>query len=132
MMTDETAAEMIGARVADVSLATLRDSPDCIKLLNPEGRITFMSDNGLCALDIARAEDIVGRTWCEMWPEDQRDALQRAFEMSLEGKVTMYHGQCPTAAGALKDWDIRITPITDDDGAVSSVLAISREVPPID
>ncbi|MCA1775239.1 MAG: PAS domain-containing protein [Loktanella sp.] len=131
MITDETAAEMIGSQVADVSLATLRESPDCIKLLNPQGRISFISENGLCALDITRAEDIAGRTWWELWPDDQRDALKRAFEMSLEGKVTMYQGHCPTAAGIPKDWDIRITPIMDETGAVSSVLAISREVPPI-
>ena len=68
-MKDTTSAHdatTFGASKSDgaaLSLAMLRNSPDCVKLLNNKGRISFMSENGMCAMEIDDPDQIAGKTW---------------------------------------------------------------------
>ncbi|MFQ1698996.1 PAS domain-containing protein [Loktanella agnita] len=118
-----------GAVAGDtLSLAMLRNSPDCVKLLNASGRVSFMSENGLCAMDIADHKDVAGKCWWDLWPEDARAQLKTAFQQGLAGQNVTFMGHCPTARGVPKDWDVRITPVHNGDGTITSVLAVSRDV----
>lgn len=125
---DKVALDKISQDSNAFSLAILRTSPDCVKLLDPDGSVSFMSENGLCAMEISDFGDISGQTWWELWPEDHREALSAAFRKAVSGEDASYSGWCPTAKGTMKNWDVRITPLQEPDGSIRSVLAVSRDV----
>lgn len=129
MALDEEIINVIGGDTSGVTIALLRTIPDCVKLLNKAGRISFMSENGTCSMDIADPKSVIGALWWDLWPEEHRQPLKEAFERALSGQVSLYWGSCPTRAGVDKEWDIRIAPVWDEqDEGVVSVIAISREV----
>ncbi len=127
---DTDVFEVLGDDAPGFTLAYLRGSPDCVKLVNAAGRITFMSENGLCAMEIGDPADVVGKTWWSLWPDAQQALLKSSFDRGMAGEVCHYQGRCPTAAGNERDWDVSISPIRNDDGVVTSVLAVSRDVTP--
>ncbi len=113
---------------SSISLALLRNSRDCVKLLNMEGRISFMSENGQCAMEIDDMSMIAGKPWWDLWPASEREGLSSAFAEAANGKDVEYRGHCPTAKGTPKDWEVRLTPVVEQDGTIKSVLAVSREI----
>ena len=125
---DAAALDVVGDEVPAFSLALLRASPDCVKLLTPEGRISFMSVNGMCAMRIPSFDNVRGAVWWDLWPEDERPKLQDALAAASAGQVARFRGACPTALGEPRVWDIVVTPIDGPEGAPTSILAISREV----
>ncbi len=128
---DTNVLEVLGDDTPAFTLAYLRGSPDCVKLVNAAGRITFMSENGLCAMEIGSPSDVVGKTWWDMWPSSQKTLLKSHFDRGMAGEICHFRGSCPTALGNDRDWDVTISPIKNDDGAVTSVLAVSRDVTPV-
>ena len=128
MTTDAQVHATTGETGEALTLALLRNSPDCVKVLNTSGRIGFMSENGRCAMEIDDFKAIAGKTWWDLWPEANRADLAAAFGRSVSGEDVTYEGECPTAKGTPKRWTVRMTPIADDAGVVRSVLAVSREV----
>ena len=113
---------------SQITLAMLRNSADCVKLLNTAGRISFMSENGMCAMQIDTPDMVVGKTWWDLWPQEARATLQASFETALKGEDTTMTGACPTAKGEPREWHVTLTPVKDAAGTVQSVLAVSRDV----
>jgi signal transduction histidine kinase/ActR/RegA family two-component response regulator len=67
------------------------------------------------------------RPWVEVWTQNAgpaRDALADAVKAG-EGR---FQGFCPTARGTPKWWDVLVTPIRDESGAVTRLLSISRDI----
>ena len=126
-----TDAAMLGEIALDqgaFTLAHLRASPDCVKLLNAQGRITFMSENGMCAMQIDSPAEITGKTWWELWPAEARDSLRAAVDRAFAGQIATHRGSCPTAKGEPREWDVRVSPLVNGDGSITQVLAVSRDV----
>lgn len=108
--------------------AVLDQSPDCIKILSPEGRLTYMTYKGRCALDIDRFESVAGEMWWDLWPEEARSTVKQAVEQALQGEVARFTGYCPTFKGAPRWWEVSVSPIIDQGGQVGALLAISRDI----
>ena len=106
----------------------LEASADCIKVIDANGRLELMNTPGLCAMEIDNFEDIRGSVWMDLWPSEIRSAVRGAFDDALSGKVARFSGYCPTAKGTPKWWDVVVSPMADDDGSVSKVLSISRDI----
>ena len=125
---DAQAIDLLGPQTPAFTLAYLRASPDCVILLNPQGRITFMSENGREAMEFDHLRDVVGRPWWEMWPEDGAGTVERAVAAGAEGRMMRFQGDCPTAKGTSKTWDVTLSPIVNNDGRTESLLAVCREI----
>ncbi len=125
---DKDVFEVLGDDGSGFTLAYLRSSPDCVKLVNADGRITFMSENGQCAMEVGDPADVVGKTWWSLWPDAQQAVLKSHFDRGMAGEICRFQGSCPTALGHDRDWDITISPIKNDAGVVTSVLAVSRDM----
>ena len=108
--------------------ADISRSPDCIKILDLEGRIVHMSRNGLCAMEISDHNDISGKTWWDLWPRDMRDTVKASFDGALQQIDSRFYGSCPTASGNLKDWEVSVRPVMDATLSITSVLSVSRDV----
>lgn len=71
IVRDRTEQHEAGERLK-ASEALLRNvfenSADCLKLLTPDGRLSFMNGPGLRMLGVDNPEDVQGRDWTSFWP----------------------------------------------------------------
>jgi PAS domain S-box-containing protein len=103
-------------------------SADCIKIMGCAGDLMAMNRNGQCALEIDDVSTVIGKAWPQMWPEETQAAVRMAIATAVSGDISRFHAFCPTAKGTPRWWDVVVTPIRDSQGAVRSVLAVSRDV----
>jgi diguanylate cyclase (GGDEF)-like protein/PAS domain S-box-containing protein len=106
----------------------LEASADCIKIISLDGTVEFMNMAGISAMELESADEVVGRPWSELWPEEARPMILAALEAAGAGDNIRCSGVCPTAKGARKWWDLSVTPMRDPEGSVVRILAISRDV----
>ncbi len=127
----ETILSLLGQE-RSLSLTTLRAaldaSPDCIKIVGPDGALLFMNGNGLCAMEIADFADVERREWASLWPETSQARVRAAVLDAMVGRATRFEAFCPTAAGTPRWWSVSVAPIPGDDDAVLGAISISRDV----
>lgn len=111
----------------EFSRRILESSHDCIKVLDLEGRLLSMNPHGRRALGID-AEDIRGRSWLELWSSQQRLAAEQAVAVAAAGGLGQFIGHCPSAGGAIRWWDVAITPVFDAEGRPERLVATSRDI----
>lgn len=111
-----------------LAVALLAASPDCVKLLSTDGSLNFMSHAGLCAMEIADVSTIQGALWWHLWPATEADKLRNAVDRANAGEHTRFEAYCPTTSGTPKWWDVTVGPLFAPDGALTQVLAVSRDI----
>jgi PAS domain S-box-containing protein len=105
----------------------LDNSGDCIQILEPGGRLVSMNRAGLRLMEVENFEAFKERAWVDLWPQtggQARTALTDAVT-SGEGR---FQALGPTATGTPKWWDVIVTPLRDDGGHVTRLLAIARDI----
>jgi diguanylate cyclase (GGDEF)-like protein/PAS domain S-box-containing protein len=107
--------------------SVLEASADCIKILTPDGRLEFMNGPGMRLMELPDLSRIKGKLWSELWPEEMQDSASDAVSKARTGETVRFSGPCATAGGELKWWDVVVTPIRSDAGAVTGILSISRD-----
>jgi signal transduction histidine kinase len=103
-------------------------SPDCIKIMACTGELQAMNVNGQCAMEIDDMAAVLGLPWHRLWPDAAHEQVQAAIDAACAGMQAHFNAYCPTAKGTPRWWDVVVTPIHDGDGAVRSLLAVSRDV----
>jgi len=106
----------------------IEGSSDCVKLIDPDGRIVYLNSAGVELLDLNCTEDLIGRTWVDLWEGEHQAAARAAVARAMTGARASFEGFCRTARGAEKWWDVVVTPIAENDGTVVQLLAVSREI----
>lgn len=117
-----------GLPLSAVILAFFDQSDDCIKLLDPAGRLRFMNCNGKQAMEIDDFAVVEGCFWDTLWPEDSRGLVNGAVAEAKNGKLSRFEAFCPTGKGTPKWWEVTVSPIWDGNGAVAGILSSSRDV----
>ena len=118
----------VGETPTEVLMAVLDQSPDCIKVLKPDGCLAYMNPNGRLGMEIDAFGEVEGQPWWRLWPAESQELVKRACDDARDGKVTRFTAFCPTGKGTPKWWDVGVSPILDRDGGVSSLLSISRDI----
>jgi PAS domain S-box-containing protein len=105
----------------------VESSADCIKILDLEGRLQYMSPGGLRMMGITDISAIQGKPYGELWgPLYQTEINQALAEAKAGGRGT-FQGYCDTLTSESKWYDVAITPIKTPGGVVVGLLAISRD-----
>ena len=103
-------------------------SPDCIKVLDLDGRLLSMNAGGMAALEICDFHAVVNSTWVDFWEGRDRDAAVRAVAAARDGSVGRFTGYFPTATTRKPMWwDVVVSPLRGPNGAVERLLAVSRD-----
>jgi len=105
----------------------IESSPDCIKMLNREGELIFMSQGGAHLLEIDDLSAILGQRYLDMWQGAARERALEAFDTARKGAVGRFDGYFPTSKGAPKWWDVTITPLYNQKDELDRFLVISRD-----
>jgi PAS domain S-box-containing protein len=103
-------------------------SEDCIKVLDLDGRLRFMSEGGCRAMEVGTFADLVGCDWLDFWAGETGEDARRAVLRAKTGDTGRFRGFCPTLTGARKWWDVVVTPIMGSDGKPDALLSISRDI----
>jgi signal transduction histidine kinase len=105
----------------------LESSLDCLKLLDLEGHLEYMSPIGQKALDIDDVGQVLGKRWPDFWRQEDQPRVNAALVAARTGQVGCFHGILPTKNGPTS-WDVRVSPVVGDDGKVERLIAISRDI----
>ncbi|MDN5569310.1 MAG: PAS domain-containing protein [Paracoccus sp. (in: a-proteobacteria)] len=122
------ALNILDGAEAGFALSVLDSSPDCIKLLELDGRLSFMNSNGMCAMEIEDFGSVADVVWPVMWPRESHDLLHRAMDHARMGLTSKFEAYCPTARGTPRWWHVTVSPVKGVDGRVMRLLACSRDV----
>lgn len=106
----------------------VESSPDCVLVLDLEGRLLFVNSRGLRLMERNSFAPLRGRPWAGFWPAGEADSLRAAIAEARTGRTTRFSGYCPTARGAPKWWDVTICLIPGADGRPARLLAVSRDI----
>jgi len=106
----------------------IESSNDCIKLLDLEGRLRYMSEAGQRQLHIDDVEPFLGLPLAELWDGNDRDESLRAIKAARTGGRGRFTGYAATVDGEPRWWDVAISPVVGADGEVESLLAVSRDI----
>lgn len=107
-------------------VAVLEASPDCVKILDLEGRIHAINAAG-CQLLGQASSALEGRLWRTFLPEDVQSAAAAAVTGAVDGATLRLSTPCETPRGR-RYCDLTVSPLRNAAGAVVAVLAVTRDV----
>ncbi|MGU3665648.1 PAS domain S-box protein [Methylobacterium sp. A49B] len=108
--------------------SVLASSADCIKVLDLDGGLTFMSEGGMQVMEVSDFNHIKGCPWPSFWQgQGNADALA-ALAMARDGGIGHFQGRADTFLGNAKWWDVQVTPIFGPDGRPERILSVSRDI----
>ena len=119
---------LLQGQSAAVLVSVLGASPDCIKLIEPDGALSFMNENGQKLMEVDDFAGLFGAQWSSLWPVDTQGMVDRAVKGALAGEAQRFEARCPTAKGSERWWDVSVAPITNAEGDGIRLISISREI----
>ena len=125
---DESRDGLPSAMLRQVRQWSIEESRDCLKILDLDGRLIYINPAGLERLGVDSPGELLHRPWVQFWGEKDRDVVEQAIAHARAGAEGKFQRPCRTPAGAMKWWDVAITPIVDASGTVVQLLAVSRDV----
>lgn len=126
--TDRTLALAALQKSEQFLQSVLGASSDCIKVLDLEGHLIYMSDRGRQVMEIPQNTRIEGSFWPEFWTGTRNADAVKALELTKSGTPAVFQGFADTFAGTPKYWDVRVIPMLDSAGRPERILAVSRDI----
>jgi two-component system CheB/CheR fusion protein len=127
-ITDRKKTEEALRKSNTFNQSIIDSSNDCIKLLDLEGRLQYMSPGGQHQLGIRDMEKYLNVPYQEFWKGTDQQASLEAIHKAQQGQIASFQGFCPTVDGTPKWWDVAITPVIGADGKPEHLLAVSRDI----
>ena len=127
-ITDRKRAEEELWKSDELKKRIIESSVDCIKLLDLQGNLLFMSKGGQETLEIDDLEPLLNKSWINYWKGADHKAAIDAISIAKKGSIGTFQGFCQIMKDNPKWWDVVISPIYGSDGKVEQLLAISRNI----
>lgn len=108
--------------------SVLGSSADCIKVLDLDARLTFMSEGGMRVMEVADFDAIRGCPWPDFWQGPGHEEARAAVMAARSGERGHFRGMASTMAGNVRHWDVQVTPILGPDGRPERLLSVSRDI----
>lgn len=108
--------------------SVLASSTDCIKVLNLDGRLTFMSEGGQRVMEVSDFNAVAGCPWPDFWHGVGNAEAVAAIQAARQGQATSFIGKADTFAGTPRWWHVAVSPINGSDGQPDRILAVSRDI----
>ncbi len=106
----------------------VQSSPDCIKVLDLDARLLWMSEGGQKLMEVCDLNPLLHAEWIEFWKDEHREAAISAVKAAKAGGVGKFIGLCPTIEGTPTWWDVIIVPILDEQDKPYRLLSVSRDI----
>ena len=106
----------------------LASSNDCIKVIDLDGKLAFMSEGGMKVMEVSDFNEVRGCPWPDFWQDQGHLDAKAAIAQAKVGISGRFQGVANTFLGTPKWWDVQVTPIYDEQGTVEKILCISRDI----
>jgi len=103
-------------------------SPDCIKLLDIEGRVVTCNEGALKVMGLDSREELIGKQIVPSFPEEYQLAVEGAIENAIQGETVRVQTQAPAPNGDMRWWDDAFMPVFGEDSRVTNILFIGRDI----
>jgi len=113
---------------AEFLRSILASSADCIKVLDLDANLIFMSEGGQRVMEVSDFNAIRGCPWPNFWKAKGNADAIAAVEAAKAGKTGHFQGPAQTVAGTPRWWDVQVTPILGADGQPAKLLSVSRDI----
>jgi len=113
---------------AEFLRSVLASSGDCIKVLDLDAKLLFMSEGGRRVMEVGDFNAIRGCPWLDFWQGEENEQARAAVEAAKAGGVGHFQGAANTMAGTPRYWDVQVTPILGADGRPERLLSVSRNI----
>lgn len=127
-ITDRKLAEKELKNSEEFSRSIFENSPDCVKVLELDGTLHSMNNNGLCIMEIGDFADFAGKQWIDFWQGEENELAYQAVESARQGRSANFEGFCLTAKGTPKWWDVTVAPIFGASGKPLRLISTSRDI----
>lgn len=111
-----------------LSRGIVEATEDCIGLLDLGGRLVFMNEPGLRAIEIADVSSLLGRPWVSFWRHSKHAEIEAALKAARSGGTGRFTALNPTIKGTQKWWDVVVSPVLDDRGRPKQLVTIARDI----
>jgi PAS domain-containing protein len=112
----------------EVLRGVLAGCGDCIKILELDGRLQFMSEGGKQVMEVEDFGALKGCPWPDFWAGEGNANATKAVETAKAGGTARFKGAADTAKGTPRYWDVQVSPILGSNGKPSHLLSISRDI----
>jgi diguanylate cyclase (GGDEF)-like protein/PAS domain S-box-containing protein len=123
--------QVVAQEALQASEATNRSiieaSPDCVSLLDMDGKILFMNDASVKALHLKSNRQLIGMEWGDVFPGSARGPAKLAVKQALAGRQSHFSASQPSPQGH-KWWDVVVAPIKQSGTQQTGMLAIARDI----
>lgn len=106
----------------------VESSSDCVKVLDLDGNIIYMSEQGQKLLEVTRIDALLGTSWVNLWKGEDRQSAKDAVASARDGVAASFRGFGTTLKGKPKWWHTVISPMFGRNGNVERLLAVSRDM----
>jgi len=127
-LTERKRAEAALQESEEFTRRILESSTDCIKVLDADARLRFMSSGGMEVMEVDDFGAIEGCDWRGFWSGPDHEKAREAVQTALAGGNARFQGHTPTMKGRPRWWDVAVTPILGPEGSVDKLLSVSRDI----
>ncbi len=106
--------------------SVVEGSPNSVNLFDQDGRYVSINRAGLEAMGWAE-DDVLGKRFPEVWPEDVRPTVENAVAQVLTGRRTAFEADCIRPDGRAVTWWVVLNPIVREDGSIRHFVGISMD-----
>ena len=121
-------AEEALRQAEELNKRIVQSTGDCVKILALDGRLIYVNPEGFRLLEIGDEAELLNRPLVEFFEGETRREAEQAVALALGGGRGRFQALLRTRSGVAKWFDIVVTPITDANGTVVQLLAISRDI----
>lgn len=111
--------------------AFLESNPGCVMLLAADGLLLGMNFAGLQAMQADSFGQIQNQCIHSSVMEEDRTALRELMGKVFRGESGTLEFRIFGLKGALRRWEMLASPVPDDDGRITAMLGIARDIPAI-
>ena len=105
----------------------LAASTDCIKVVELDGTLSFMSEGGMQTMEVSDFNQVRGCPWPDFLKADGPEFARKAIEAAKQGQTSHFEAPADTYLGTGKFWSVSVSPIPGPDGRVARILSVSRD-----
>ena len=105
----------------------LETTPECVKIVSPDGKLVYMNQAGLCMVEADSIEAVLGAAVIEMIVPEYRDEWWRRHERVCRGERLDWQFEIIGAKGTRRWMETHAVPLPLPDGRVAQ-LAVTRDI----
>lgn len=130
ILRDETSRRLAEEQLREseaFSRSILAASRDCIKVLDAQGFVAVINDNGLSLLEASSLDAVRATPWVSFWGEAANLAVS-AVASATAGGTGRFQARAPTMAGTLRWWDVMVSQVPATGTSPPRILVVSRDI----